>query len=485
MGQEIAGTHFRQRDFERFGRRLREETALLHRWSEDGALSQHAPMAGLELEAWLVDAAGRPAPRNAELLQALQCSDVVTELGRFNFELNVPPQPVAGLGLRRLGEDLAALWGRCRAAAAALGMRAVAVGILPGVREADLALPQLSEGGRYRAMNEQVLRQRRGRPVRLRIDAAADPGAPALDLLHTDVMLEAAATSFQVHLQLPARRMLRAYNAALLASPAVLAAAGNSPLLFGRALWQETRVPLFEQALGIGAWPDAAHPDVPRVGFGSGYVSVSLAECFTENLERFTPLLPAALDAPAERLPHLRLHNGTIWRWIRPVAAFDDDGTPHIRLEHRPLPAGPTLVDMMANLAFVVGLIADLAARDDPPEAALPFDLLHADFHAAARCGLAAPLHAPGAVPGTPAQPAHALLPRLLRCAADGLAALDVDAAWAGQMLEVVGRRVASGRTGAAWLLQAHARHGGDSAALLREYLARQEAGEPVHAWAP
>jgi hypothetical protein len=485
MGQEVAHTHFRRRDFERFGQRLREETALLHRWAEQGVLSQAAPRAGLELEAWLVDAQGRPAPRNTELLQALQCADVVTELGRFNFELNVPPQPVAGLGLRRLGEDLAALWARCEAAAKGLGLRAVAVGILPTAREADLSLAQLSAGGRYRAMNEQVLRQRRGRPVRLHVDAAAEPGAPALDLLHTDVMLEAAATSFQVHLQLPAPRMLRAWNAALLASPALLAAAGNSPLLFGRALWQETRVPLFEQALGIGTWPDAAHDALPRVGFGSGYACVHLAECFTENLERFPPLLPALLDTPAAKLPHLRLHNGTIWRWNRPVAAFDDDGTPHIRLEHRPLPAGPTLADMMANMAFAIGLIAALAGRTDPPEAALPFATLHADFHAAARLGLAAPLHEPGAAPGTPTRPARELLPRLLAAAADGLAALDVDPAWAGAMLDIVGRRVASGRTGSAWLLQTRARLGGDDTALLREYMARQAGGEPVHRWGP
>jgi hypothetical protein len=278
--------------------------------------------------------------------------------------------------------------------------------------------------------------------------------------------------------------MLRAFNAAQLASPALLAASGNSPLLFGRALWQETRVPVFEQALGIGAWPDAAHADLPRVGLGSGYACVHLAECFTENLERFPPLLPAVLDAPAERLPHLRLHNGTIWRWNRPVAAFDDDGTPHIRLEHRPLPAGPTLPDMMANLAFTVGLVAELAARDEPPEAALPFAALQADFHAAARLGLDAPLHTPGAAPGMPPKPAREGLPRLLAQAADGLQALQVDAGWAGAMLDIVGRRVAAGRTGAAWLLQARQALGGDDAALLQAYAARQRGGEPVHRWA-
>jgi gamma-glutamyl:cysteine ligase YbdK (ATP-grasp superfamily) len=476
MGRDVDVERFSQRDFARFGERLRAETELLHDLVEQGAISSHAPVAGLELEGWLIDGQGRPAPRNAELLAALGSPDVVTELGRFNFELNVPPQAVAGDGLARLGADLDALWQRCRDAARALGMQAVAIGILPTVTDADLTLANLSDRARYRALNTQVQRQRHGRPTRLEIEVAEQP---PLVCEHRDVMLESAATSFQVHLQLPAALAVRGYNAALVASAPLLAACGNSPLLFGRRLWQETRIPLFEQALGIGSREDGAHPPVARVGFGSGYAGWSLVECFRENLERFEPMLPLALSEPPERLPHLRLHNGTIWRWNRPLVGFDDDGRVHLRVEHRPLPAGPTVADLMAELAFAIGLVAALATDETPPEARLPFDAAAASFHAAAREGLDATLRW---IDGRDWHGA-ALVSRLLEPAADGLARLGVDAAFAARSLRLIEARVASRRTGARWQVMALDRRRGDLAAMTLDYAARQAEGAPVHEW--
>ncbi len=476
MGQDVERERFERRDFERFARRLRAETEALHALEEAGALSDHAPVVGLELEAWLIDAAGRPAPRNDEFLAALGRPEVVTELGRFNVELNVPPRPAAGDGLALLAADLTRLWRRCMATAELLGLRLVAVGILPSLTDGDLSLANLSARARYRALNEQVLRQRHGRPVRIAIDG---PHGEQLTSTHHDVMLEAAATSFQAHLQLPAAQSVRGYNAALLASAPALAVAVNSPLLFGRRLWQETRIPLFEQALGVATREDGHHAPIARVGFGSGYAGWSLVEPFRENLERFEPLLPLTLDEPAGRLPHLRLHNGTIWRWNRPLVGFDDDGRVHLRLEHRPLPAGPTLVDAMANLAFAVGLITALSALDEPPERQLPFDLARANFYAAARDGLAA------AFAGRPplAGPAHAVVLGLLPLAADGLAQLGVTRALADTWLALIEARAASGRTGADWQLRALDTVGGDLARLTLAYAARQAEGAPVHRW--
>lgn len=478
MGQDVERSRFDQRDFERFARRLRQETDHLHALEERGVLSDHAPVVGLELEAWLIDAAGRPAPRNDEFLAALGCPDVVTELGRFNVELNVPPRPAAGDGLSRLGEDLRSLWARCQATAAGLGLRIVAVGILPSLADGDLSMANLSDRARYRALNEQVRRQRHGRPVRLAIDG---PGGESLRSEHHDVMLEAAATSFQVHLQLPAARIVRAYNAALLASAPLVAVTGNSPLLFGRRLWRETRVPLFEQALGVGTRVDGHHPALSRVGFGSGYAGWSLLEPFRENLDRFEPLLPLALDEAVPRMPHLRLHNGTIWRWNRPLVGFDADGRVHLRLEHRPLAAGPSLADTMADLAFAVGLVAGLAALPDPPEARLPFDAARTAFYAAARDGLGALLP----WPGQSLTPADRRVLSLLPLAADGLASLGVDAADAAAWLATVEQRAASGRTGADWQLRAFDALHGDVAGLTLAYAARQAEGRPVHRWSP
>lgn len=477
MGQDIERTRFEQRDFQRFERALRAETQALHDLIETGALSQRAPVVGLELEAWLIDADGRPSARNAEFLTALACPDVVTELGRFNVELNVPPQPAAGDGLRRLHDDLQALWTRCTSTAAALGLQVVSIGILPTVRDADLTLANVSDRARYRALNTQVLRQRHGRPIRL--DIVGDDGTE-LHCEHHDVMLEAAATSFQVHLQVPADAAVRAYNAALWASPFTVAVAANAPLLFGRRLWQETRVPLFEQALNVGSRELGGGEVLSRVTFGRDYAGWSLAEVFRENAECFEPLLPVEAGEPVARLPHLRLHNGTIWRWNRPLVGFDDDATPHLRVEHRPMAAGPTIVDMMANLAFAVGLIADAAAAETPPEAVLPFTALRRRFHAAARDGLAARCEG-GDVTGETLR--EALLGGLVGRARDGLVRLGVTPALADGWLQIVEARVVCAGTGAAWQLRELDRCGGDLQALTLAYARRQAEGAPVHTW--
>ena len=477
MGQSVERSSFEHRDFVRFQRALRAETAWLHDLVERDQLSQHAPMAGLELEAWLIDADGRAAPRNAEFIARCASPDVVSEIGRFNIEINVPPQPVQGLGLSRLATALQDAWSHCGDVAAGMGLRVVAIGILPSLSDAELSLANLSEPVRYRALNQQVLRQRHGRPTRLDIDG---PHGARLHAEHQDVMLEAAATSFQVHLQLPAAQAVRAYNAAMIASAPVLAMAGNSPLLFGQVLWQETRIPLFEQAVGIGAREDALHGALPRVGFGSGYAGYSLVECFRENLERFEPLLPVALDEPLERLAHLRLHNGTIWRWNRPVVGFDaEDGRVHIRTEHRPLPAGPTLPDMMANLAFTIGLVAAWMADDEPPEARLPFDTARANFHAAARDGLQARLTGPDGQQRSAVQWLRLLLPK----ARQGLEQLQVDGALADGWMQLLQERLASGLTGSRWQLQRLDALGGDLAALTLNYARQQAEGRPVHLW--
>lgn len=476
MGQEITQSHFHRQDFDRFGAQLSRETAQLHAWVEAGALSARDPMAGLELEAWLIDDQGRPAPRNDELLAAVGSAEVVSELGRFNFELNVPPQSAAGDGLQRLADDLHALWGRCTAAARSLGLQAVAIGILPSLRDDDLTLASLSARTRYRALNEQVLRQRHGRPVTLDIEGA---DGQHLRSRHQDVMLEAAATSFQVHLQMPAAQMLRVFNAAALASGVLVAGCANSPLLFGRQLWQETRIPLFEQALGVWTRADGSHADLSRVGFGSGYCGFALTEPFVENLERFEPLLPYALDGSDGTLPHLRLHNGTIWRWNRMLIGFDGEGAPHLRIEQRVMPAGPSIIDMIANAAFYYGVVHRLASQAVPPEATLPFAAARQNFYRAARGGLDAQIEWPD---GRHGKIGDLLERELLPLAGEGLAELDIAREDIERYLDVIAVRLRTRSNGAAWQLAHHARHR-DFFRLTADYLEHQRSGMAVHEW--
>jgi len=476
LGQDIETIAFSAADFERFGEKLHAETASLVALIEAGALSQRAPVAGLELEAWLVDETGQPAPRNEEFLARLDAPEVVTELAQFNIELNVPPRPLAGDGLALLARDLKATWNRCREVARSMGLQVVSIGILPTLTDAHLSLANISNRPRYHALNEQVQRQRQGRPVRFDIE-----GTDGQHLLteRRDVMLEAGATSLQAHLQVTPQRAARAYNASLIASAPTVAIAANSPYLFGQALWHETRIALFEQSLAIGTRARTDHARLMRVTFGSGYVQ-SLAECFRENDELFPALLPMESDEAPAKLPHLRLHNGTIWRWNRPLIGFDGDGTPHLRIEHRPMSAGPTIADMMANLAFYYGLAACLIDAPSPPEARLPFAEARDNLYAAARFGLAAEVRW---FDGDAVRIGELVVDTLIDHARAGLATLGVDATLAREWLAIVEARAENGQTGAVWQRRFVTANGPDFAALTREYAARQAEDAPVHLW--
>jgi len=477
MGQEITGHHFELRDFRRFERRLREETDLLHAWIEEEHFSTREAVAGLELEAWLITPDGRPAPANEAFLARIGLPEVVPELASFNIELNANPQPLAGDGLGRMERELSATWNRCRDVAASMGLDVVSIGILPTVTEADLCPANMSAMERYRALNEQVLRQRHGRAIHLAID-----GTEPLATDHRDVMLEAGTTSLQAHLQVSPAQATRCYNASILASAPMVALAANAPFLFGHALWEETRIPLFEQAVDIGSFEASYRGAVPRVNFGTGYAGWSLAECFRENLDVFPVMLPLSFDEPAGELRHLRLHNGTIWRWNRPLIGFDDGVTPHLRVEHRVMAAGPSIADMMANLGCFYGLVASLANEETPPESVIPFAVARENFYAAARHGLDADIVW---LDGQSVRLGEFILREVIPRAAKGLARLGVNEDLTSRYLETIEGRARSGHTGAQWQRRFAAATDRDWALLIKEYAARQKTGAPVHTWDP
>jgi hypothetical protein len=468
VGQEIDRTRFEAEDFERFARVLAQETQALAALIERGGLSAQGDVGGLELEVWLVDADGRPCPMNDAFLARLGNPNVVHELSRFNVELNVQPQALAGAGLRRLEDDLGATWQACETVADALGVSVLAIGILPTVSDAALCPQNMSTSIRYRALNEQVLRLRSGRPIELHV-----VGHESLRSTHADVMLEAAATSLQVHLQVPVAHAARSMNAASLVSAATVAIAANAPYLFGRRLWAETRIPLFEQAVDVGG-PER------RVTFGSAYLRSSLHELFVENQAHYVPILPIALQPEAGRFAHLRLHNGTIWRWNRPLVGFDADGTPHLRIEHRPMAAGPSLIDSVANMAFFLGLVSWYAQLETAPERDLPFSSAKQNFYEAARLGLGARIDW---LDGNRWELRRLILEALLPLARGGLERLKVQRADIDRTLAVIEARAASGQTGSAWQCAFVDRYGADFAALVRAYRERSASGEPVHAW--
>lgn len=475
MGDEITQSHFNDRDFQLFKSRLDTETRLLEEWFSDRQFSTRTPVCGLEVEAWLIDEQGLPAPINKPFLDRLQNDMVVPELARFNFELNVEPRPLRANALQELEQELTATWADCHRVAGGLQSRLLMTGILPSVRQDDLSLANMSDMKRYRALNEQVLRLRDGHPIQLDIH-----GREHLNILHRDVMLEAAATSLQIHLKVSQDNAVRYYNAAQIVSAPMVAAATNSPFLFGKDLWYETRIPLFEQAVEVGGFAAAARGPVRRVSFGSGYAKVSLLECFTENQAHFPVLLPIEFDAPTEQLSHLRLHNGTIWRWNRPLIGFDDDGTPHLRIEHRVMPAGPTMHDSIANAAFYFGLVQALATQQSAPETQLPFSTARDNFYAAAQQGLDAQIFW---LDGRKLPMRKLLLDQLIPAARYGLGLLGIDTEQCDHYLETIYKRIENSCTGSDWQRAWVACNGRDMRALTQAYYERQQSGVPVHDW--
>jgi gamma-glutamyl:cysteine ligase YbdK (ATP-grasp superfamily) len=470
MGQEIPSSRFNDEDFAEFRHRLEEETRLLSSWFDEGRFERRDVLGGLELEACLLDAAGDPAPHNQCLLEGFNDPLVVPELATFNLEFNSLARPLHGDVFSRMAGELEQLWGRCNARASGLNLRLGMIGILPTLQQRALTLANMSPLNRYRALNEQIFRLRNGQPISVAID-----GRESLHMSHEDVMLESAATSFQIHMQVDVSRAADLYNLSKIVSAPMVAISANSPYLFGCDLWDETRIPLFEQAISVGA-----SDLTKRVSFGIRYVYESMMENFTANLLRYPILLPLLMDEPVERLAHLRLHNGTIWRWNRPLIGFDEGLCPHLRIEHRVVPAGPSITDSIANAAFYFGLVTGLLAREDRPAAKLRFDRARSNFYAAAREGLQAEVTWFD-IERVPLK--QLITEQLIGVAEQGLAILAVDPGEIERWLGIVKARVASERTGAAWQRAWVAAHGRDFHALMQDYLAHQESGRPVHEW--
>ena len=475
MGQEILTSRFKKQDFEAFETRLREETAALHDWFAVDRFAQASGIGGFELEAWLIDDAGYPLPANEAYLARLANPLVVPELSVFNVEFNTPHLALRGDALSRMHAALQQIWTECYRTAAELGGKLAMIGILPTVRKEDLTVENMSRMVRYRALNEQVLRMRRGKPLQLNIR-----GRELLRTEHHGVMLEAATTSFQIHLQVPQRDAVSVFNAALLLSAPMVAASANSPFLFGKDLWEETRIPVFEQAVAVVTEEGDAQVTRPRVTFGNDYVHTSLFELFEENLAHYPLLLPMCMDEPLAHLSHLRLHNGTIWRWNRPLIGFDRDGIPHLRIENRVVPAGPSIPDAIANSALLYGLVTAMSRQQPEAATRLSFAQVRENFYTAARTGLEAEIDW---IHGKRVLLRQLLLEELLPLARTGLESLGIDRDDIDTYLGIIKARVSTGRTGAGWQRAFAARHGRDLSALTLAYVERQQSGLPVHEW--
>ena len=469
MGEEIQKEHFEQADFDRFEQRLREETGLLRSLFADNAFDNSSRLLGYELELCLADQSGNPSRINTEVIDAANNPLFTTELARFNMEINGNVFRYQGNVFSQIEADLAALYQQAEEAARNFDSQIGMFGVFPSVGEEHLD-PDIYMTGlhRYKLLNRQLLNMR-GRPVHLHLN-----GEEQLDIKKLDVMLEALATSLQIHTQVPFDEIVPTYHAGLWSSMLVLAATANSPLVLGKCCWQESRIGIFKQSVDTRNPQEVEDRIVPRVHFGKGYIS-SLLDLFEDNFY-YSPILPEVLDRPIEDLHHLCLHNGTIWRWVRPIIARNKDGSYHLRLELRVVPSGPTLVDTIANLVFYVGLTEGLKTLGDQLTE-VPFATLESDFYRAAREGLGTSVHWPD---GEELPLQQILIERALPLTREALAAAGIDdyERW----LDIIEARVKTGATGANWISKHWKRHG-DSARLVCDYIAQANTNQPVHLW--
>ncbi|MCY1143914.1 glutamate-cysteine ligase family protein [Actinoplanes sp. Pm04-4] len=457
---------------------------MLHQGVLAGSASDNA-MTGLEIELNLIDDTGRPAMRNAEVLAQLDDPVFQTELGQFNLELNAPPRPIAGRGLEDYERDLLDSLGR---ADEKTDCGIVLIGMLPTLTPDHLVLENLSANERYRLLNDEMAGAR-GEQFDLDIR-----GAEQLRSANSSIVTEAACTSVQCHLQVPPDRFDRYWNASQAIAGIQVAVGANSPFLHGRRLWAETRIALFQQATDTRPEELKAQGVRPRVWFGERWIT-SVTDLFDENVRFFAPLLPILDEEdPLEvlqaggvpRLGELRLHNGTVYRWNRPV--YDVmDGRPHLRVENRVLPSGPTVADLLANAAFYFGLVRQLAEDDRPIWSRLPFAAAQDNFHAGALRGLEATAYWPGHGETPVAELVRSVL---LPLAYEGLDSYGVEPAIRDRLLGIIDERCRLGRNGAWWQTEAvrvaESRGLSRSAALhdmLLRYTDLHRTNAPVHTW--
>ncbi|HEY2206744.1 MAG TPA: glutamate--cysteine ligase [Pseudonocardia sp.] len=496
MGRDVARNSFTRRERQQYRGRVHRCLNALATMLREGAFAADSEATtGLELELNLVDGRLEPSMRNGAVLDGVDSSELQSELGRWNIELNMPPRPLPGEHGRYLENHLLDVLSAVEKQAGTVGSKVLSIGILPTLDENHLVADLLSPTSRYTALNEQMI-SARGEPFRLDIEgSAADGRSP--ERLHMDfdsIAPEAACTSLQLHLQVPPDSFAAHWNAAQCVAGIQLAAGANSPFLLGRKLWAETRVPLFLQATDVRSVELRNQGVRPRVWFGERWIT-SIFELFEENVRYFPGLLPVPehqdpqVELDAGRVPELeelRLHNGTIWRWNRPIYDLVDS-VPHLRVENRVLPAGPSVIDMVANAMFFYGLLRVLTEQTVPLWSKLPFEAAEENFVLAARHGMDATLYWPddGWV-----DPASLMLRRLIPLAAEGLAAWGVADAVSARYLNVIEQRCRRRRTGASWqvhTVEALERRGCSRPAAIRGMLERYLDGTtnnvPVHDW--
>ena len=473
-----------------FMRQLLNDLRALEQMLADGVFETGVRRIGAEQELFLVQKNWRPAPKAIDLLEKLDRAFYTTELGLFNLEINLTPHVFGTDCLHKVEDELNERIELLRGVAEAQEVEIALTGILPTLLKSDLELNNMTPLPRYRALNR-ALTKLRGGAYDFHIK-----GLDELNTKHNSVMLESCNASFQVHFQVAPDEFANLYNVAQFIAAPVLAAAVNSPLLFGLRLWRETRIALFQQAVDTRGTMHHVRETRPRVFFGDRWVQSSVLELYQEDVTRFRTLIAGesnenALELVKEgkipELQALRLHNGTVYRWNRACYGMTN-GKPHLRIENRVLPSGPSVIDEVANAAFWFGLMSSLSHRYDDISKAMDFGETKMNFLAAARLGIQSQFTWLGGR-NWPAD--KLILDELLPAAEEGLRRKGIDEADIERYLGVIEKRVERQKTGSAWALHSLATMGGHRNAtekmnaIVAAMISRQKEGTPVAEWEP
>ncbi len=490
MGTEVSAASFSREQRQKYREKVRLSLDVFERMLAHSQFEFDRQMTGMEIELNLVDPDYRPKLDNATVLASIENPEFQTELARYNIEFNVSPRTLEGTTALDLERDLRASLNEAERKANEVGAHILMIGILPTVMPEHFEGDWMSANTRYQALNDAVLAAR-GEDIYLDIEGSS---GERLDRYADSLAPESACTSMQLHLQVEPNSFARYWNAAQVLAGPQLGVGANSPYFFGRQLWHETRIELFSQAADTRAVELKNQGVRPRVFFGERWVT-SIFDLFEENVRYFPALLPEISDEDplavledhgVPELAELRLHNGTVYRWNRPIYDIGN-GRPHLRVENRVLPAGPSIVDTMANAMFYYGALKVLAQEDRPVWTRMSFVAAEENFLAGARDGIESRLYWPGRgeVPVS-----ELVLRQLLPMAHEGLTQWGVAPEVRDRYLSVIEGRCLSGRNGASWQIETTKRL--ESRGLNRDEALRQmlvlyaenmHANEPVHTW--
>ncbi len=460
------------------------EIMLKDNWFEKGVVK-----IGAEQEFCLVDKNYKPFPVNLQILEKAQMENLSPELAKFNLELNAMPQLLEKSALHAMSEEIKDDLKKVRQVSKKFEADIILTGILPTVRKFDIERENITPIDRYYALMD-ALREMRGEEFLINIY-----GIDELNIKLNSGMIEAANTGFQVHLQVDPEDFAQKYNIAQAIAGPVLASAVNSPILFGKRLWHETRIALFQQAIDTRVSDEHIRDRHPRVTFGTDWVKKDVTDIFKEDILRYRVLLGAdieedSLEKIAEgqtpKLKALTVHNSTVYRWNRPVYGISDNGKPHLRIEARMFPAGPTVEDEMANAALWLGLMEGYSQKYKDITHHISFDQAKANFYAAARGGLTKQFTW---FDNKKYYAKDLILNELLPVARAGLSSRNIAEADINTFLGIIEQRVKKEKTGAGWMLQTfHDLKGKASkeeilSTITMHTIKNQQKSLPVHKW--